>query len=76
MIDLPQGDLSRAVVHDPSDNWPTTISIVAYWKHQNGKRGKRRALTIPADQFFGRGGYGAPMSGDQLVGMINRLRKE
>jgi hypothetical protein len=72
---IPQGDLSRAKTHEPEDEYPTMIEIVAWWGH-GGRKGKRRSLEVPADQFFGRGAFGAPLSGDQLVGMINQLRKQ
>ena len=71
------GDLARAVVHEPSEEWPTAIEIVAYWGGRFGpRRGRRRSVVIEADQFFGHGRYGAPMSGDQLIGVVNKLRKE
>lgn len=73
-IHLPQGDLARAVTHEADDTWPTMIEIVAYWG--DGRKGKRRSIEIPADQFFGRGSHGAPLNGDQLIGMIDRLRKK
>lgn len=69
----PSGDLARCVTHEADESWPTVIEIVAYWG-ESRSRGKRRAVEIPADQFFGRGGYGAPMSGEQLIAMVNRLR--
>lgn len=72
-ISQPQGDLARVKSQEPEDTWPTMIEVVAYWGE--GRRGKRRSLEIPADQFFGRGQYGAPLSGDQLIGMVERLRK-
>lgn len=72
---LPEGDLARAPVNDPEDSWPTLIEIVAYFGKE-GRKGKRKSIEIPADQFFGRGKYGAPISGDQLVGMIHRLRRQ
>jgi len=65
-------DLSRAKSHDPEEDWPTLIEVVAYFGEG---RKKRKSIEVPADQFFGRGRYGAPMSGEQLIGMINRLRK-
>jgi hypothetical protein len=72
-MSVQHGDLSRVVVHEAEQEWPTMIEVVAYWG--NGRKGKRRSLQIPADQFFGRKGYGAPLSGDQVIGMIERLRK-
>ena len=69
------GDLSRATVHEASDDWPTVIEIVAWWG-PGGRKGRRRSIEIPADQFFGRGKYGAPLSGDQLIGMVQNLRRQ
>ena len=68
-----QGELARAgvVSHDPDETWPTHIEIVAYFGE--GRR-KRKSIEIDADQFFGHGRFGAPMSGEQLIGMINKLR--
>lgn len=74
-IHLPQGDLARCVAHEPDDTWPTMIEVVAYWGKE-GRKGKRRSIQIPADQFFGRGEYGAPVTGDQLIGMVDRLRRQ
>lgn len=74
-VALPQGDLARVKSEEPDMSWPTMIEIVAIWKAADGKRGRQRSIRIPADQFFGRGAHGAPMSGDQLIGMIERLRK-
>ena len=73
-IAQPEGDLARCVVHERAEDWPTVIEISAYWKY-NGKRGKKKTIRINADEFFGRGQYGAPMSGDQLISMIDRMRK-
>ena len=70
---LPTGDLARCVTHEANEDWPVMIEIVAYWGE---KRTKRRSIGIPSNQFFGRGGYGAPMTGDQIIGIINRLRRD
>lgn len=70
---LPAGDLARAVTHELNDDWPTSIEIVAYFGEN---RRRRKAILISADEFFGRGGYGAPMTGDQLIGIIDRLRRQ
>ena len=71
-----QGDLARVISHEPSESWPSVIEIVAYWTKGEGRRGRRRSFMIEADQFFGRGRYGAPISGEQLIGMIDKLRKQ
>ena len=70
------GDLARVKVSEPSEEWPSVIEIVAYWTKGHGRRGRRRAIAIDADQFFGRGRFGAPMSGEQLLGIVDRLRRE
>lgn len=70
---LPAGDLARAITHELNDDWPVMIEIVAYFGE--GRR-KRKSVEIPADQFFGRNGYNAPMTGDQIVGLIERLRRQ
>ena len=70
------GDLSRVKTHDPSDEWPNKIEIVAYWFNGHGRRPRRRSVQINADQFFGTGEFGAPMSGEQLIGIVEKLRKQ
>lgn len=75
---LPAGDmqdtLARCVTHEPSSQWPDLIEIVAMWKpRQGGIRGKRKSVRISAEQYFG--ATGAPMSGEQLLSIIERLRK-
>lgn len=69
---LPSGDLARTVNHEMDTSWPELIEIVAYF---GPGRTKRKSVAISADQFFGRGGYNAPITMDQLLLIINRLRK-
>ena len=70
---LPSGDLAR--VHEANDEWPTLIEIVAYFG-TDGRKGKRRSIEITADEFFGRKGFGAPLTGEQLIAKIDRLRRQ
>jgi hypothetical protein len=70
---LPAGDLARTVNHEANDDWPTSIEIVAYYGAD--RRGKRKSVIVSADQFFGRNGYNAPLSGDQLILIMERLRR-
>lgn len=72
-VSFPQGDLARVKSHESNSDWPTSIEIVAYFG--DNKR-KRKAIVISADQFFGTNGHNAPMTGDQLIGMINKLRRQ
>lgn len=67
------GELTRAVNHEANDDWPTSVEIVAYF---GPNRTKRRSVIISADEFFGRGRFGAPLSGDQLIRIINDLRRK
>lgn len=68
------GDLARCVTREIDDSWPVTLEIVAYWRAD--RRGKRRSIEISADEFFGRKGYGAPMSGEALILKVNQLRSK
>ena len=75
-ITIPRdGDLARAKTHEPESDYPTMIEIVAWWG-EGGRKGRRKSVEIPADQFFGRGTYGAPLSGEQIIGLVNQLRKK
>ena len=70
------GDLNRLISHDPDEGWPSHIEVTAIWSKDGSRKGKRRSLEIDADQFFGRGRFGAPMNGEQLIAMVERLRKQ
>lgn len=67
------GVLTRCVTQEADESWPSTLEVVAYF---GPKRTKRRSIEIPANQFYGRGGYGAPMSGDQIIRLIDNLRRQ
>lgn len=69
------GDLARVKSVEADESWPTLIEIVAYFGKE-GRRGKRRSVEIPADRFFGTGRYGAPMSGAEVIGIVEKLRRE
>lgn len=69
------GDLARATTHEADDSWPTVFEFVAYFGGE-GRRGKRRSVTITADQYFGRGKFHAPMTGDQMLQIIESLRRQ
>jgi hypothetical protein len=70
------GDLSRTLLHEADETWPTRIEIVAYFEPTGTqRRGKCRRAEIPGDRFFGRNGHGAPMTAAELIEIINRLRR-
>lgn len=70
------GDLARCVTQEADDTWPTCIEIVAYFgPKDNPRRGKRIAIEINPDEFYGRKGFNAPMSGDALIRKVEQLRR-
>lgn len=73
-IDLPQSDLSRSVQHDPAHEWPSSVKIQLQWVDKVGRTIVRSEI-ISADQFFGRGQYGAPLDGNALIQMIEIMRR-
>lgn len=68
------GDLAKVKTIESNEEWPSLIEIVAYFG-ENGRKGKRRSIEISADRFFGRKGFGAPLTGDQVIRMIDQLRR-
>ena len=72
-IELSPTDTSRAIQHEPDRSWPKTLKVTLIWEVDG--RPVVRSQTISADQFFGRGAYGAPMEGSALVGMIENMRR-
>lgn len=72
--DAPISDTSRAIQYDPSMDWPESVKIQLCWRGRDG-RAKVATEIISADQFFGRGRYGAPMDGAHLINAIERMRR-
>ncbi len=73
-FDLPKSDLSRFPEQKRNEDWPETVKIALHWIVEG--RTIVRAETITADQFFGKGSYGAPLDGQAIIGMIERMRRE
>lgn len=72
----PSGDLARAITHESDQSWPSLIEIVAYFgPPEQPRKGKRVSIEINPDEFYGRKGYGAPMSGDMLIRKVDQLRR-
>lgn len=67
-------DTSRGIQHEPDTEWPLTVRIELTWvvDGQSVVRGR----VISSDEFFGRGTFGAPMQGANIVGMIENMRRE
>ena len=70
MTRKPQGDLERAPCIEPDTEFPDYVEMRLVW----GDVG--RSHMIRSDEFFGHGGYGAPMSGDLVIRHIERMRKK
>ena len=74
-IDLPQSDLARVLASEPNRDWPLLIQIAAVWKLPDGSMAER-TRTILADEFFGRGKFGAPMPAEALAATIESMRRD
>lgn len=74
-MDTPASDTSRAIQHELSREWPEVVEIRLGWKTKSGRL-IFRSTNIGIDEFFGRGRYGAPISGDRIVAAIERMRKQ
>ncbi len=73
----PSGDLARCVTQEADDTWPTLIEIVAYFGPKGQPRkGRRVSVEISPDEFYGRKGFHAPMSGEALLHKVDRLRRK
>ncbi len=73
-IDLPISDTSRAIQHEADQTWPESVKIQLCWRDKAG-RAKVATQIISADQFFGRGAYGAPLNGEAVIQTIERMRR-
>ncbi len=74
-IDLPKSDLDRSKQHNPEQTWPYAVKIQVQWIDAQD-RITVRTETISANQFFGTGSYGAPLEGQAIIQMIERMRRE
>lgn len=72
-IDNPVSDTSRGVQHNPDESWPALVELTVTWNTKKGPM--RRTELISADQFFGRGKYGAPVPAEFLTMAIERMRR-
>jgi hypothetical protein len=70
----PISDTSRAKMHEADHTWPESVKIQLLWRDSAG-RAKVATHVISADAFFGRGAYGAPLSGEALIQTIERMRR-
>ena len=73
-ISNPVSDLARSKQHEQDFTWPESVKLQIKWLDRNG-RPVIRSHEIQADEFFGHGNYGAPLSGDQIISYIERMRR-
>jgi hypothetical protein len=71
----PQGDLDRAPCIEPDTGFPDYVEIRLVWASNRDSSATARSYLVKADEFFGWGGHGAPMSGDLIIRHIDRLRR-
>lgn len=64
-----ESDTDKSPQHDRDRSWPRQVVVQMEWP--NGAVVRR---VISADEFFGRGAFGAPLSGDSLIAEIERMR--
>jgi hypothetical protein len=74
MPDIPDSDLYRTKTHEPNTDFPEVVELRLVWNIA-GKR-RIRVMKITADEFFGHGSCGAPISPDSLVHHIERMRRK
>ena len=74
-IDNPVSDLARSIQHEADHSWPHEVKVSIHWCGPSG-RVSIRSEAISADRFFGTNGYGAPLQGAELIGIIERLKRE
>lgn len=75
VIQNPISDLARSKQHESDRVWPHEVKIAVHWKDAEG-RITVRSQAISADQFFGEGSFGAPLSGDWVISLIEKMRRE
>ena len=70
----PVSDLARSRQHEQDFTWPESIKLQIKWIDKLG-RPIIRSHEISANEFFGHAGFGAPLSGDQIISYIERMRR-
>lgn len=73
-IESPISDTARTRNHEPDRVWPESVKIAVHWKNEAGRL-FIKTETISADQFFGNSSFGAPLSGEALIQLIERMRR-
>lgn len=56
--------------YEPDHAYPEYVEVRMVWS-----KGMTTTIEIGADEFFGRGAYGAPLSGDGLIQKIEQQRR-
>lgn len=69
-MSAPKSDTDRIPMHEPNKDYPDRVEIVLHWPE-----GRKTSHEITAAQFFGDKAHGAPISGDVLIAIIDRLRR-
>lgn len=75
MADIPESDTDRAPSIEPDHAWPDIVEVRLQWRLPSGRM-MASIKQISADEFFGRGNIGAPLDGQGLISIVERLRRE
>ena len=73
-IETPKSDLSRTKNQESDQIWPHQVKISIYWRDDRGRVTVGSEI-ISAAQFFGNDGFGAPLTGDFVISLIERMRR-
>lgn len=73
MDDPSRSYTQRAKQHEPDHSYPQVVQLRCIWEIDGHIR--VRTSTISADQFFGRGQFGAPIEGVAVLTMIEHMRR-
>jgi hypothetical protein len=72
--EIPQGELSRTVTHEPDSTYPDLVEIRLIWNVKGQQR--IRTQEISSAEFFGHGRFGAPIPAESIVQGIERMRRQ
>jgi len=64
---------ARSQQHEPDHSYTEVVQLRLHWNVDGHLR--VRTATISADEFFGRGGVGAPIEGIAILNRIEQMRR-
>jgi hypothetical protein len=73
MREVPSGDLARANTIEPDLTYPDKVQLRLVWLVKG--RAHIRQIEITAEEFFGRGSFGAPIPAEAIVQLLEIMRR-